>query len=199
MDIEGYMRDAQGRMVPVDMVKPVDLARNDLVREIVGKAQNLAATINGFKARALNDVHAFIDLSFEQYGVKIGGKKGNVTLTSYDGEYRVLLAINDYISFDERLQAAKALIDECIKTWTSGARSELKVLIDDAFAVDKAGKINTSRVLGLRRLSIDDPKWLAAMQAISDSITITESKEYIRIYKRNDSGEYVLVNLDVAA
>jgi len=197
--VDGYMRDAQGRMVPMDLVKPIDKARDELVRELVAKSLSLAATLRDFKEHALGDVRAFVEISAEQYGIKIGGKKGNITLTSFDGEYRVLIAVDERIAFDERLQVAKALIDECLREWTSGARSELKVLIDDAFSVDKAGKINTNRVLGLRRLEISNPKWIRAMEAISDSITITESKEYIRIYRRNVKGDYDLVNLDVAA
>ena len=39
---DGYMRDAQNRLVPVDMVKDVDKARDQLVREIAGKALALA-------------------------------------------------------------------------------------------------------------------------------------------------------------
>jgi len=186
-------------MVPEDMVKPIDKARDELVREIVVRSLGLAADISRFKEASIGDVRSFIDLSAEQYGVSIGGRKGNVTLNSFDGEYRILLAIADCITFDERLQAAKALIDECIKAWTEGARSEIKALIDDAFAVDKTGKINTGRVLGLRRLKISDPKWLRAMEALSDSVTINSTKEYIRIYRRNDKGEYLLVNLDIAS
>lgn len=197
--MDGYMKDAKGRLVPIDLVKPVDLARDQIVTEIVNKSLELASILGAFKKRSLDDVRAFIDLSAEQYGVKIGGRKGNVTLTSYDGEYRVLIAIDERITFDERLQAAKALIDECIKSWTVGARGELKVLVDDAFAVDKQGKINTNRVLGLRRLDITDPTWLRAMEAISDSITVIDSKEYIRVYRRNNKGEYDLVSLDMVA
>ena len=196
--MSGYMTDSQGRMVPVEQVKPIDIARDQIVKEIVGKSLELSGILGAFKRTAIQDVRAFIDLSMEQYGVKLGGQKGNVSLMSYDGEYRVLLAINDRISFDERLQAAKALIDECIKEWTVGARNELRVLIDNAFAVDKQGKINTGRVLGLRRLDIADEKWQRAMQAIADSLIVTESKEYIRIYKRNGEGEYDLISLDIA-
>jgi hypothetical protein len=65
--------------------------------------------------------------------------------------------------------------------------------------VDKAGKINTARVLGLRRLEIQDPDWQKAMQAITESIQISGSKQYLRFYERNDRGEYVQIPLDVAA
>ena len=66
------------------------------------------------KRAMFNDIRAFCDLSAEKYGISFGGSKGNLQLTSYDGKYRVLVAVNESISFDERLQVAKALIDECI-------------------------------------------------------------------------------------
>jgi hypothetical protein len=197
--MDGYMKDQQGRLVPLEMVKPIDRARDELVQEIVKKSLGLADAIKDFRDQSIDDAKAFADISAEQYGVKLGGRKGNLTLTSFDGEYQVLLAVADCITFDERLLAAKALVDECIKTWTNGARPELKAIVDNAFAVDKAGKINTGRVFALRRLDIKDEKWIRAMEAISDSVTIHSTKEYIRIYKRNDKGDYIRVNLDIAS
>ncbi len=197
--MEGFMKDSQGRLVPLDMVKPVDKARDDLVQSIVSESQVLAAMLKEFRDRTMGNIRAFIDLSAEQYHVEFGGAKGNVTLTSFDGEYRVLVAVDERISFDERLQIAKSLIDDCLKEWTKDARSELKVIVDDAFAVDKMGKVNTNRILSLRKLEIVDTKWLQAMDAISDSITVVQSKEYIRIYKRNAGGDYDKINLDIAS
>jgi hypothetical protein len=197
--MESFMKDQKGRLVPADMVKPVDKARDDLVLSIVSESLTLSEMLKEFRNRAMANIRAFLDLSAEQYKVELGGKKGNVTLSSFDGEFRVLIAVDERISFDERLQIAKALIDECLKEWTKGARSELKVLVDDAFSVDKTGKINTNRVLSLRKLDISDPKWQQAMEAISDSITVVQSKDYIRIYKRNDQGEYDKINLDIAS
>jgi hypothetical protein len=197
--MDGFMKDSKGRMVPEEMVRPIDKARDELVRDILTNAMTVARGLSLFKQRALGDVKAFVELSAEQYGVRLGGQKGNITLTSYDGEYKILIAVDERITFDERLQAAKALIDACFREWTKDSPAELKVIVDDAFAVDKAGKINTNRVLSLRRLPIENEKWKKAMEAISDSITVAESKEYIRIYRRNDKGKYDLINLDIAA
>lgn len=195
----GYMPDSAGRLVPVSTIKPIDLARDQLVGEIVGRAKQLSDLIAQFKAAAFGDIAAFISLSAEQYGVKIGGQKGNVTLMSFDGRYKLQRAIAEHISFDERLQAAKALIDECITDWSQGSRDEIKVLVNDAFQVDKEGNINTGRVLGLRRMKIDDERWGRAMAAIAEAVQVVGSKSYIRVYERGgDSGEYKAISLDVA-
>ncbi|MDR1858862.1 MAG: DUF3164 family protein, partial [Treponema sp.] len=80
-----------------------------------------------------------------------------------------------------------------------GSRNEIKALVNSAFYVDKAGNINTARILGLRRLDISDPEWKRAMEAITESIQVSGSKEYLRVYTRADNGEYQQVPLDVAA
>ena len=196
----GYWRDGEGRLIPENMVKPIDKARDDLVRELVGKAKAASAILADFKTKAFGDIGAFVEMSGEQYGVKLGGVKGNVTLLSFDGRFKIVRQIQEHLVFDERLQAAKQLIDECIQTWTEGSRDEIKALINDAFQVNKEGKINTARVLGLKRLNISDEKWLRAMQAIADSVQVAGSKPYIRIYERvGDTDQYQPISLDVAA
>lgn len=191
-----HWTNAQGYLVPIDKIKPIDKERNDLVLSIVEKAREEQQALRQLKKQMFEDIIAFIQLSAEQYQVQIGGKKGNVTLFSFDGKYKVLRQIQDSIKFDERLQAAKALIDQCIHNWTEGSNDNIRVLINDAFNVDKEGKISTSKVLGLRRLDIKDQDWQNAMDAISDSIIVVDSKAYVRIYERDDNGKYQPISLD---
>ena len=159
----------------------------------------LVADLLAYKLVVMDEVQRFVDRSMREYDAKPRGNKGNVTLISFDGRYKLQRALADHISFDERLQAAKSLIDECIKDWSKGSNANIKALVSQAFQVDKEGKVSTGRVLSLRSLEITDEKWQRAMQAISDSITITGSKSYIRFYERDEAtGEYVAIPLDVA-
>lgn len=196
---KGYMQDSAGRLVPIESIKPIDLMRDQLVGELIGKAKALNQQITTFKGQVFGDIAAFADLSAEQYGARIGGQKGNITLFSFDGRYKVLRAKSEYLAFDERLQAAKALIDECISEWSQGSPVPLQVLVNDAFAVSKEGKIDTQRVLALRRHEIDDPRWKSAMKAIGEAVQVVGSKAYVRCYERDDNGEYQPIALDVAA
>lgn len=196
----GYMKDAHGRLVPVQMVKPADLMRDALVQELVGAAQLLSADLSSFKSHVFMMVSKFAAASAAQYGVTLGGKKGNITLFSFDGRFKVQVATADNIVFDERLQAAKALIDECIEEWSTGSRPEIKVLVQDAFQTDREGRLNTGRVLGLRRLDIQDERWKRAMQAIGESVQVVGTKAYARFYVRiGDTDRYEPITLDIAA
>ena len=196
----GYWENAKGNLVPDSKVKPIDKLRDQLVKDLCSVAEVKSSDMTKFKLKTLGDVHAFIEASVEQYGVKAGGKKGNVTLTSFDGKLKVVLQMQDRIIFGEQLQAAKALIDQCVTRWSAGANDNIKVLVNDAFQVDKEGLINTGRVLGLLRLEIQDEDWKLAMQAIADSRQVADTKPYLRFYKRADvSGDWKAISLDMAA
>lgn len=195
----GYLENAQGHLVPLDRVQPIDLARHELVQELITKGKNMREYMHSAKKAFMADVEAFCSMSAEEYGVTYGGNKGNVTLLSYDGKYKISRAMAENITFDERLQAARELINQCLRDWTEGSPAELQAIIDSAFQSDKDGNISTGRILGLRRLNINDPRWQSAMQAISDSIQVTGSKAYIRMYERDSSGKYQPISLDMAA
>lgn len=197
---EGYMQDAKGALWPKDTVREIDLLRDDLVREIVSRAKAQSEALAQFKAGVFGDIESFIQLSGEKYGVKMGGIKGNVSLITFDGRYKVQRAVAESLAFDERLQVAKELIDQCIHEWSQGSRSEIRALINDAFQVDKEGRVNSARILSLRRLDIKDEQWNKAMQAIGESIQVAGSKTYFRVYERvGDTDQYRPISLDIAA
>lgn len=197
---DGYWKDANGNLIPITKIKQIDQLRNQVVQDLCRMAEQQSQTLGKFKVDAMLEVASFCALSLEQYGVRTGGEKGNITLLSFDGMYKLQRQMQDKIIFGEQLMAAKALIDECVHEWAQGANDNIKALVSHAFQTDKEGKINTGRVLSLRRLDIRDAKWQSAMQAIADSMQTASTKPYIRFYKRNDSThEYEPILLDVAA
>ncbi|MNV18585.1 hypothetical protein D3C71_1094160 [compost metagenome] len=196
----GYRARADGTLVPEAMVSDIDKLRDQTVESLIADAKAISAKLAEFKSAAFSDLDAFTSTSLEMYGVKSGGRKGNLTVVSFNGQYKIVRQVQERLAFDERLQAAKTLIDECIMAWSASSTDEIKVLVNDAFRVDQEGQINTARVLGLRRLNIKDEKWQRAMTAISDSLRVDGSKPYIRFYERvQGSDEYTPISLDFAA
>lgn len=194
-----YRANSFGHLVPVESIKAIDLLRDDTVGRIISDAQAVQQQMRDFKRKALDDITAFVTVSAEEYGLKWGGKKGNLSLVSYDGKYKVLLAVSDSLSFDERLQIAKQLVDECIHAWTVDSNANIKALVEHAFQTDKQGNINTARIFGLMRLKIDDARWQEAMTALKDSIQITATSQYLRLYERvGDTEQYRQIAMDIA-
>ena len=194
----GYREDSRGNLIPEANIKEVDLARDEFVREMFSRAKELNGIISRSKVDFLGEFAAFCELSAERYGVSRGGEKGNVTLYSFDGRYKVQRALAETLDFDERLQAARELINECMREWTDGANSNLRAVIEAAFSLDRDAKLSASRILGLRRLKIDDPRWSRAMDAIGESVQVTGSKAYVRFFERDANGKYQPVSLDMA-
>ena len=78
----GFKQDAKGRLIPETQIKPIELERDDLTQALIENAKTLQEQMQAFKRQAFNDVTAFVQLSAEQYDIKIGGNKGNITLLS---------------------------------------------------------------------------------------------------------------------
>lgn len=194
------MKDAGGRLVPVDVVKPEHKLEDQTVRKIIGYAEDLSARIGRFRGHTFDDIATNLDLMAEKYGAKRGGAKGNVTLTSYDGLLKVSVQVQEQISFGPELQIAKDLVDQCISSWSEGSNDKIRALVEHAFQVDKEGRINRAALFQLRRLSIDDPDWKSAMEALGDAIRVIGSKEYVRFHRRSDPrGRWEPITIDLAA
>ena len=105
----GYRSNAAGHLVPEAKIDDIDKDRDELVRGFVARAQALHLSLSRFKRDALGDVDAFVSLVAEKYGASVGGAKGNVTLMSYDGRFKLQVQVAERLEFDERLQVAKCI------------------------------------------------------------------------------------------
>ena len=193
-----YLKDRKGRLVPIKQINEHDIEMDAFVHKQVSKAKELQAVLRQFKQNAFDDCYAFMGLLAEKYNRKIGGQKGNVTFSTFDGSMQIRIAVQDTLTFGPELQIAKQIIDECLNDWAKDANQNLKTLITDAFEVDKEGELNTGRILSLRRIKIQDKRWEQAMDAISESLRIAVSKTYINFKEKDHIGKYNNISLDIA-
>lgn len=186
---DGYMENAKGDLTRKELVKPIDLTRDQLVNDLIREAEELHAKMAAFKQKALSEIQNFVELSAMEYGSNLGGEKGNVSLLSFNGKLKIQRSVAEHINFDERLLVAKSLIDQCINRWSEDANSNVQKLVEHAFRTNQQGHVSAANILGLRRLDIDDPDWKKAMTAISDAILVVDSKVYLRFYERIENTE----------
>ncbi|KMK68559.1 DUF3164 family protein [Puniceibacterium sp. IMCC21224] len=199
-----WWENSQGHRVPVDRVKPEDKMKDELARRLMAGAEGVQEVIRQFKKTAFEETLAAQQLIFDQYGAKVGGAGGNISFRSYDGSIEVRVAVNKTTGFGPELGAAKALIDECIESWSEGSNDNVRALINHAFQVEK-GNIDTARVLGLRQLDMKDEdgnpdaRWKRAMDAIGNAVIVKGSATYVRFYKREPGTDKLIgVPLDIA-
>ena len=196
----GYLPDSKGNLVPIELVKPEDRLEDEMVRKCMDFAEELSAQISRFRGHTMEDVGALLALLDQEYGAKKGGKKGNVSFTTFDGLMKLTVQRADLVEFGPQLQTAKKLIDEYFNELTADARPELQAIVNRAFNVDQEGQVNRAELFRLRRLDITDDRWLAAMRAITEAIRVIGSKEYVRFHKRSaPDAKWEHVTIDLAS
>ena len=202
VEVKPYMRDAKNNLVPLELVKPQTKLEDELVRKVMGYAEDLSAQLARFRGHTFTDLGEFDALLRQEYGQAKGGKKGNRTYQSLNGCLKITVQVADFIDFGPQLQVAKGLVDECLNEWSADARPEIRGIITRAFNTDREGQINRSEIFMLLRLDIEDERWLKAMEAIRDAMRVTGSKSYVRFYRRDDpeaAWEPVTIDLAKAA
>ena len=195
-----YLRDAKGALVPTELVKAQHKLEDETVRKVFGYAETLSAQITRFRGHTFDDVDGLISLLAQEYSDHRGGTKGNITLTSFDGTRRVQVQVAETIAFGPELQIARNLVDECLQDWSSDARPEIRAVVQQAFDTDKEGQVSRTRLVGLLRLDIVDPRWVSAMAALRDSMRVDGTKRYVRFYRRaKATDKWEAVSIDMAS
>jgi hypothetical protein len=195
----GRWIDAKGDSIPAKYVDPVAKKRDAMVEKLHRQALKAQEHLRKFKQAVSADIGSYLDWLATTAGEEKLNPGGNYSLDSFSGDLRVTIKVNKVVAFDERLQLAKQKIDRCAKAWSVGANENLQVVVSHAFSTDKKGNVDTSRILGLRNWKIKDPEWQAAMDLITEAITITGTREYLLFQtKPAPDAEWKTIRLDLA-
>lgn len=199
VDGNQYLEDAKRALIPIEAVRPQDLLEDEMVRKIIVFAEDLSDQIARFRGHCYQDIGAFLALLDQKYQANPVGAKGNVSFMSFDGCLKVTVQVSDRVVFGPELQAAKALVDECLSEWSADAHPQVRAVIDRSFSDDATGEVRHANLFALLRLEFEDERWKRAMEALKDAIRIIGSKEYIRFYKReNPTAKWQAITIDLA-
>ena len=106
---EKLLINSKGHYVPFSKIDEHDLVMDEFVKRQFRKAKELQESMKKFKSALTSDCESFLDLLFEKYQVQKRSKGGNVTFQSYDGIYRIKLAMQKKNSFWRRIASCKNL------------------------------------------------------------------------------------------
>ena len=183
---QGYWRNARGDLIREANVSAVDRDMDATTRHIHAFGGALSAEMFRFRVHTMDDIFALIERVAERYHAKLGGRRGNVQITSFDGRLRVNLSQADVIDVGPEIHAAQAIVEECIDEWSARGSLKLRALVEQAFKPDATGRLSVTHLLRLRRITIDDDKWRSVQVAIGDALRPVGRAEYIRLYRRDD-------------
>jgi hypothetical protein len=197
---EGYMKNSRGDLVRIENIKPIDLLKDQSANELAKQAIDIHMALVKFKRMALDDIQELIKTAGEKYDLKLGGDKGNITISSFNGRYKVQRTFADQINFGLELEAAKELFLRYLDEVTAGTDGEIRALIDGAFRTTNNGSLRTADLLRLLKYDIKHPNWVQACEALKDSISVDGKTVYVRVSERiNDSDKYRPIPLGIAA
>lgn len=201
MENQKLIQDSSGRMITECSLKPLERLKEQFVESMLTKVAQINELLRASKIEINEEIEAYLKLTSEEYGVKYRTRRGNYSITNLSGTKKINVVVADNIVFDERLSLAKQQIDDCIVSWAdSNTSSNLRKIVDHAFQIDKTGNVSKDRILGLRRVDINDTEWLKAMNLIADSIKVVGSKSYVRFYKKDDiDSDFTQISLDFAS
>jgi len=154
-------------------------------------------TLKRFKSLSFIEGQALLDVLATDYDVKLGGRKGNVHLYTYDRRFKVEIANQDRITFNAGIEVAKALFQEWLRD--ADASEEIKVIVGKAFELDDQKRLRAQEILRLSKYQIQHPTWHKAMRAVAEAMEVIGTREYMRFYERDVSGDYRMISVDFAS
>lgn len=180
-----YMADGKGGLRALENIPPMKKLQDEQVRKIFGFAHALAAQIGRFKGHVYEDLGSLDALMMQEYGLTVGGPKGNRTYSSFDGLMKIEVRIQDRIVYGPEMQVAKALFDKVLNARAADADPLIRSIITSAFDTDKEGQINRANVFVLLNVKDEDPEFKRGQDAIRDAMHVIGSKSYLRFQFRD--------------
>jgi hypothetical protein len=195
--IDGRMENGNGDLVRVDNIKEKDLLEHDMVLSIACIWLNVSAMLGRFKLHTFEDITTFVSLLFESYLTKRGGTEGNMTFTTFDRRFKLVVGIQKTIDFGPEIEVSKQKLLEAVEIYPESANDLKTMLLATFTQID--GKLRVAEILRLRTYKFENPLWHEGMKIINDAIEVISSKKQIRLYMRTDQGAYDAVPLHIAA
>ncbi len=197
-DDQGNWLNSQGNPVAASYVTPRDKKRDAMVERLVKKALACQQKIAALRREVDEEFEAYMNYVATKHNMQ-PNPGGNQQFTNFSGNKRVSVKRQGYIDFNEDINLAKQVIDGCLEKWSEGGNNNLKVVVFDAFKVDKKNQLDKQRILDLRNYNVKDKDWDKAMKLIDSAIYIASRKDYAGFQIREGKNQpWRTVPLDIA-
>jgi hypothetical protein len=198
-----FWKDEAGSAIPFNRITNAEKLREKSAASLAKQAIAVHGSLYNLKKIVQEVCDEVIAAIRKENKIKTDAK-GNVTWYNFDHSIKIEVDVKEGIRFDEALiDGAKQKLTDLINNNINGDQF-IKSLVVDAFSTS-AGKLDTKRVLGLKRHSSRiannaiKKEWDAAMSLIDKSITRPNSKTYFRIWIKDEKGVYQNVDLNFSS
>ncbi len=159
--------------------------------EVLGIALMINATLKSAKKTIFSDLKAFGKIRREFADLK-PNDKGSFKIHTADKRGRIQFSMQSEGYFDDTAELAEEHIMQFIEE--EFGDNEAKDFILSALSKTK-GKLDIKLVQRLYKLedNYSNPKWKKGIELLKQAWQQTDSKLYVRIYKKDSEGKYQMV------
>lgn len=190
---------ATGQEVPTKFIRKIDRKRDSAALKYYKKALALQEAIAKFKEELIENCDALQQEYMDEYDVKLKeNARGGYTLSTIDKAVQIEFTIGSRITFDDRIDMAKAKFFEYIDEVTKGIDPAVRQIVETAFQTTR-GKLDPKRIMQLLTLKNDHPTWKDACDLLTQSMSSNTTKRYIQFRQKNEEGKYENLTVDFNA
>lgn len=189
--------DETGANIPYSRITPLERKTEKIVAGLARTALSLNRQLSEFKTAIREKTEELYNDFLKANGGKIGKNKGGATFYLFDRSVKVEVSVNEPIKFDENLiSLAKQKIDEYLDSKLVTDDEVFRGQMIDAFSRSH-GQLDVNKILRLRKWAprVKDKSYHEAIALIDQAITRPKSKEYFRVWIKDESGAYKDITL----
>ncbi len=166
--------------------------REQTIVSLCDKAITISKLLKDFKDSAFEDMKALYEM-LKEYSSRHADGKGNFRVES--GDHRITYKRQGKASFDERShQAERHIIDFVNSHFDNDVDTKDLVM---SLLERKKGELDINLVQKLYAMEdrFKDANWKRGIELLKESYSYVFSKDYIGFEKRNENGEWEVINL----
>jgi len=171
--------------------------RETTIQSLMGQALEINDIMQGFKNEAFAELR-FLSEFISETTTKEDWK-GNFTIKSRDGKFKIEYSRQVLGDFDERSNEAVNLISEFVSERYQQDAPTRKLVV--SLLERKNGQLDIKMVQKLYAMEneFSDEKWLKGLQLLKDSWQSGDSKEYVRFWQKDSANGWKAIKLDFAS
>lgn len=174
--------------------------RDDAVRKLFEKLQDVSNTITQAKEEAFNEMKAIIELKNELFATK--EDRNTDTFTTSDGKISITLGNRVTEGWADTVEVGIVKVKNYLRTLAKDENSaDLVEIVMGLLAKDRKGNIKASKVLELKRHAekSGDAEFLDGVSIIEDAYRPEPTRLFVSAKYRNEDGKEVNLPLSMSA
>jgi len=163
--------------------KAYEDTKNSVIIDLCQKALGLNAALKAFKKQAFEDLGALYEL-LQEYSKRHSDGKGNFTVETQDGTYKIEFSRQNLGFFDERADQGERHIIDFVNSQFSGDPTTKKLIT--SLLERSKDKLDIKLVQKLYAMEADyqDNNWKEGIKLLKESWTPSNTKDYIRFFRK---------------